>query len=59
MYNSQFYLLTAQPQYLMVIRRDIGLITLCHIFRFPCQQWVLKRLPGPGYLHSKDGIVLL
>ena len=38
------------------IGRDGGLSTLCHSCRFPCQQRVLKTFPGPGYLHSKDGV---
>ena len=32
---------------------------LCHSCRFACQQRVLKKFPGPGYLHSEDGVVWL
>ena len=30
---------------------------LCHSCRFDYQQRVLNTFPGPGYLHSKDGVV--
>ena len=40
-----------------LIGRDGGLGTLCHNYRFACQQRVLKTFPGPGYLHCKDGVV--
>ena len=40
-----------------LIRRDGGLSTLCHSCGFACQQRVLKMFPGPGYLHSEDGVV--
>ena len=40
-----------------LIERDGGLSTLCHSCRFACQQRVLKTFPGPGYLHSEDGVV--
>ena len=36
-----------------------GLSTLCHSCGFACQQMLLKRFPGPGYLRSEDGVVLL
>ena len=42
-----------------LIGRDGGLSTLCHSCGFTCQQMVLKTFPGPGYLHSKDGVVWL
>ena len=42
-----------------LIGRDSGLSTLCHSCGFPCQQRVLKTFPGPGYLHSEDGVVWL
>ena len=42
-----------------LIGRDGGLSTLCHSCGFACQQRVLKTFPGPGYLHSKDGVVWL
>ena len=29
-----------------------------YIRRFACQQRVLKTFPGPGYLHSEDGVSL-
>ena len=40
-----------------LIGRDGGLSTLCHSCGFACQQRVVKRFPGPGYLHSEDGVV--
>ena len=40
-----------------LIGRDGGLNTLCHSCGFACQQRVLKTFPGPGYLHSEDGVV--
>ena len=43
----------------MLIVRDDGLSTLCHSCGFSCQQKVLKTFPGPGYFHSKDGVVSL
>ena len=42
-----------------LIGRDGGLSTLCHSCGFACQHRVLKTFPGPGYLHSEDGIVWL
>ena len=56
-YSSLFYLARAQSQYLMVIRMDDGLSTLCHSCGFSCQQRVQKTSPGPGYLHSDVGII--
>ena len=47
------------PLALGLIGRDGGLSTLCHSCGFACQQRVLKTFPGPGYLHSKDGVVWL
>ena len=32
-------------------------LSLCHSCAFACQQRVLKTFPGPGYLHSEDGVV--
>ena len=32
-------------------------VCVCHSCGFPCQQRVLKTFPGPGYLHSEDGVV--
>ena len=40
----------------MLIERNGGLITLCHSCEFACHQRVLKTFPGPGYLHSEDGV---
>ena len=45
------------PLNLGLIGRDGGLNTLCHGCKFACQQRVLKTFPGPGYLHSGDGVV--
>ena len=45
------------PLALRLIGKDGGLNTLCHSCGFACQQRVLKTFPGPGYLHSKDGVV--
>ena len=42
-----------------LIERDGGLSTVCHSCGFSCQQRVLKTFPGPGNLHSEDGIVWL
>ena len=39
--------------------KDGGLSTLCRSGRFPREQRVLKIIPGPGYLHSEDGVVWL
>ena len=39
--------------------KDGGLSTLCRSGRFPREQRVLKIIPGPGYLHSEDGVVCL
>ena len=47
------------PLTLGLIGRDGGLSILCHIYKFACQQRVLKTFPGPGYLHSEDGVVWL
>ena len=47
------------PLALGLIGKDGGLNTLCHSCGFACQQRVLKTFPGPGYLHSKDGVVWL
>ena len=47
------------PLALGLIGRDGGLSTLCHSCGFACQQRVLKTFPGPGYLHSEDGVVWL
>ena len=47
------------PLSLVLIRRNSGLSTLCHSCRFACQQRVLKTVPGPGYLHSGDGVLWL
>ena len=35
-----------------------GLSTLSYICGFACQQRVYKMFLGPGYLCSKDGVVL-
>ena len=40
-----------------LIGRDGVLSTLCHSCGCACQQRVVKTFPGPGYLHSKDGVV--
>ena len=45
------------PWTLELIGRDGGLSTLCQNWGFACQQRVLKMFPGPGYLHSKGGVV--
>ena len=42
-----------------LIGRDRGLNTLCHNCGFPCLQRVLKTFSGPGYFHSKYGVVWL
>ena len=45
------------PLVLGLIGRDSVLSTLCHSCGFTCQQRVLKKFSGPGYLHSEDGVV--
>ena len=40
-----------------LIGSDGGWSTLGHSYGFACQQRVLKMFPGPGYLHSNDGLV--
>ena len=47
------------PLGLRLIGRDGCLSTLCCTCGFACQQRVLKTFPGPGYLHSEDGVVWL
>ena len=47
------------PLTLVLIGRDGGLITLYHNCGFACQQRLLKTFPGPSYLRSEDGVVLL
>ena len=47
------------PLSLGLIVRDSDLSTLCHSWRFACQQRVLKTFLIPGYLHSEDGVVWL
>ena len=42
-----------------LIGREIGLITLCHSFKFVCHQKFLKTFPCLGYLRSKDEVVWL
>ena len=42
-----------------LIRRDCGLSTVCDSCGFPCQQRVLKSIPGPGYFNSDYGVVWL
>ena len=37
----------------------IYMSALYHNCEFDCQQRVLKTFPGPGYLHSEDGVVWL
>ena len=45
------------PLTLGLIGKDGSLSTLCHSFGFACQQRLLKTFHGPGYLHSKNGVV--
>ena len=47
------------PLTLLLIGKDCGLSTLCHIRGFGCQQRVLKSFPGPGYLRSVDEVFWL
>ena len=42
---------------LVLIGRDGGLSTLCRSCGFDYELRVLKTFPGPGYLHSKDGVI--
>ena len=45
------------PLAFVLIGWDGGLNTLCYGCGFVCQQRVLKTFPGPGYMHSEDGVV--
>ena len=56
-FTRPFHLHTAQSQCLIVSGKDGGLSTLCHSCGFARQQMVLNTFPGPGYLHSEDGVV--
>ena len=56
-YGSLFHLVRLNPFSLRADQEDGGLSTLCHSCGFACQQRVLKTFPGPGYLHSEDGVV--
>ena len=47
------------PLALGLTEKDGGLSILCWTCGFGCQERVLKRFPGTGYLHSKDGLVWL
>ena len=47
------------PLTLGLIGGDGGFSTLFHSCRFACQQRVLKRFPGLGYLRSEDEVVWL
>ena len=47
------------PLGLALIVRDGGLSTLCHSCGFASQKRVQETFPGPGYLHSEDGVVWL
>ena len=42
-----------------LIVTDASLSIVCHSCRFACHQRVIKTFPGPGYLHSKYGVVWL
>ena len=44
---------------LVLTGRDGGLRTLCHSYRFVCQQRVPKLFPGYGYLRSWDRVIWL
>ena len=62
--NLEFFKVWRQTDFrrvdaICLIGRDGGLSTLCHSCGFACQQRVLKTFPGPGYLHSEDGVVWL
>ena len=47
------------PLTLVLLGRDGGFSTLCHDYRFACQQGLLKTFPGSDYLRSEDGVVWL
>ena len=57
-YGLPFHLAMAPSQCLMEIGRDNDLSTLYPICRFACCQRMLKAFLGPGYVSSKDDIVL-
>ena len=58
-YNSLCCLATVQSLCLMMIRRDGGLNTLCHICGFASEKRVQKTFAGPSNLRSEAGIVYL
>ena len=47
------------PLALGLIVRDDGLGTLCHSCGLVCQQRMLKKFAGSGYIHSQYGVVWL
>ena len=47
------------PLALGLTEKDGGLSILCWTCGFACQQSLLKTFPGPGYLHTEDGVVRL
>ena len=55
-YNKYFWLVDPYRKSLYTYG---GLSTLCHSCGFASQQRVLKTFPGPGYLHSENGVVWL
>ena len=55
-YSSTFYLVMAQSQCLLGIRRDGALSTLCCSCRFACQQKMLKTFRVSDFLRYEDGI---
>lgn len=57
MFSSPIYTTTARSHYLMTIARNGSLITLCLSCGFAGQWRILKIFPGPGCLHSENGIV--
>ena len=54
---QHFIFLRLNPFGFRFERGDGGLSTLSHSCGLACQKRVLKSFPGPGYLHSNDGVV--
>ena len=54
-----FILLQLNPFDLRVHKEGWWFSTLCYSCGFACQQGLVKTFPGPGYLHSRDGVVWL
>ena len=54
---SDFRTITDYVDILCIYWGDDGWSTLCHSYGFPCQQTVLKKFPGRGFVRSEDEVV--